>query len=114
MFVGPLEIPFLSLLERVTWKVSTNDGFRFTPSWGSFSRQIKEMVQECIETYDRPRFIMMFTTKKLILNPREQAQVMPSLLMRDDTHKVWSISSSLHVTCVQLHLCTTYISLQLS
>ena len=81
-------MPFLTLLERLGWKASRNDGFRQTPSFGALLRQIKEIVQECVDTHDRPRFVLLFTTKKLALNTREQARYMPSFLMRDDTHKV--------------------------
>ena len=86
--IGPLELPFLTLIERLGWKFSRNDGFRQTPSFGALLRQIKEIVQECVDTHNRPRFVLLFTTKKLALNPREQARYMPSFLMRDDTHKV--------------------------
>jgi len=89
----PLELIFLTLLERLGWKFSRNDGFRQTPSFGALLRQIKKIVQECVDTHERPRFVLLFTTKKLALNPRDQGRYMPSFLMRDDTHKVRDVIS---------------------
>jgi hypothetical protein len=85
---GPLEVHFIALLERLGWKMARNDGFRQTPSFGSLLRKLKEILQECVDTHDRPRFVLMFTIKKLALNPREQSRYMLSFLMRDNTHKV--------------------------
>jgi hypothetical protein len=81
----------MTLLQRLGWKMSSNDGFRCLPGFGAILRQLKDIVQQCVDTHDRPRFVLMFTTKKLSLNTREQALYMPSFLMRDDTHKVREI-----------------------
>jgi len=45
-WAGPLELPFLTLLERFGWKLSRNVSFRHTPSFGAHLRQIKEIGQE--------------------------------------------------------------------
>jgi hypothetical protein len=52
--IGLLALPFLTLLERLGWKVYRNDGFRQTPSFGDLSRQIKEIVQDCVTRMTGP------------------------------------------------------------
>jgi len=56
-WTSPLKLPFLTLLERLGWKSSRNDGFRYTPSFEALLRQIEKIVQEGVDTHDRPRFV---------------------------------------------------------
>lgn len=88
-YVGPLEDPFHNLLERAGWRFTAKT-FRSPPNYVAFKRQVNEILEECKETTDRPRFVLFFTTRKLAGNFERQAEHMPTFMCRDDTHKVIS------------------------